>query len=235
MGRLEQHQKKQLNNTIYFSLFILIVVVVLLLTFGLRILLNASSFVARVNEKKSDSTLNKNQNLIEDIDIDSIPVATNSANVIVGGSVVNFNQVEFYLNGDLIKEIPLLTSDNFSEEIGELNKGKNEVYVIGKIKDGSEEKKSKVFTVNYLSDKPKLEIKEPQDNSKTNNQEIRVRGETNRETYIKVNDLPVVVDAQGIFQTSVRLKEGENKITVIAQDVAENSEEKILTVTYEKD
>ena len=60
-------------------------------------------------------------------------------------------------------------------------------------------------------------------------------GETDKETYIKVNDLPVVVDAQGVFQTMVKLKEGENKIAIIAQDVAGNSEEKILILTYEKD
>lgn len=234
MSRLEQHQKKQLNNTIYFSLFILIAVIVLIFTVGLKILLNTSSFVARITEKKSDP-LKKNQNLIEDIDIDSIPVATNSSRIFVGGSVVNFNQVEFYLNGDLIKETALLTSDNFNEEIGELNKGKNEIYVIGKSKNSDEEKKSKIFTVIYKSEKPRLDIKEPQDNSKTNNQEIKVMGETDKDIYIKVNDLPVVVDAQGVFQTLVRLKEGENKISILAQDVADNKEEKILTLIYEKD
>ncbi|OGK11645.1 hypothetical protein A2954_01475 [Candidatus Roizmanbacteria bacterium RIFCSPLOWO2_01_FULL_37_12] len=235
MGRLEQTRKKQLNNTIYFSLFILILVVIFILTVGIKILLNTSSFVARISEKKTNTTLKKNQNLIEDVDIDSIPVATNSSRIFVGGTVVNFDQVEFYLNGDLVKESSLLSSDGFIEEIGDLVKGQNEVFVIGKLKDSDEEKKSKIFTVFYKSDKPKLDIKEPQDNSKTSNLEIKIMGETDKETYIKVNDLPVVVDAQGVFQTMVKLKEGENKIAIIAQDVAGNSEEKILILTYEKD
>ena len=235
MGRLEQTRKKQLNNTIYFSLFILILVVIFILTVGIKILLNTSSFVARISEKKTNTTLKKNQNLIEDVDIDSIPVATNSSRIFVGGTVVNFDQVEFYLNGDLVKESSLLSSDSFIEEIGDLVKGQNEVFVIGKLKDSDEEKKSNIFTVFYKSDKPKLDIKEPQDNSKTSNLEIKIMGETDKETYIKVNDLPVVVDAQGVFQTMVKLKEGENKIAIIAQDVAGNSEEKILILTYEKD
>ena len=197
--------------------------------------MNTSSFVARISEKKTNTTLKKNQNLIEDVDIDSIPVATNSSRIFVGGTVVNFDQVEFYLNGDLVKESSLLSSDGFIEEIGDLVKGQNEVFVIGKLKDSDEEKKSKIFTVFYKSDKPKLDIKEPQDNSKTSNLEIKIMGETDKETYIKVNDLPVVVDAQGVFQTMVKLKEGENKIAIIAQDVAGNSEEKILILTYEKD
>src|SRR3989344_5619509 len=182
MGRLEQNRKKQLNNSIYFSLFILITVIVLIVKLGLKILLNTSSFVARISEKKSNTPLNKNQNLIEDIDIDSIPVATNSSRIFIGGSVVNFDQVEFYLNGDLVKETSLLSSDSFIEEIGDLTKGANEVFVIGKLKDSEEEKKSKIFTVYFKSDKPKLDIKEPQDNSRTNSQEIKVRGETDRET-----------------------------------------------------
>ena len=87
----------------------------------------------------------------------------------------------------------------------------------------------------YKSEKPKLEIKEPQDGLKTNKQEVNLVGETDKETYIKVNDLPVVVDAQGVFQTTLKLKEGENKIIITAQDIADNLEEKVLTVIYEKE
>jgi len=235
MGRLEQHQKKQMNNSVYLALFILILVIIFMSTIGLKILLNASSFIARMGENKTETQLKKNQNLIEDIDIDSIPVATNSAQIIVGGSVVNFNEVEFYLNDDLVKKISLTASDSFNEEIGELKTGKNEVYVIGKLKDSEDEKQSKVFEVIYKNEKPKLDIKEPADNLRTNNQEIKIMGETDKETYIKINELPVVVDAQGIFQMTVRLKEGENKITISAQDIAENTEQKILTITYERD
>lgn len=220
---------------IIFGVLILLTVIILIFTVGLKILLNTSVFVARLSEKKTSQTLSKNQNIIADVDIYTIPVATNSAKIYVGGSVINFNQVEFYINGDLVKETSLLASDNFNEEIGELQKGQNEVYVIAKAKDQSEEKKSKVFSVFYKSEKPRLEIKEPQDGTKTNSQEINVVGTTDKETYIKINDLPVVVDAQGVFQTLVKLKEGENKIHIIAQDVADNMEEKTVTVIYEKE
>ena len=235
MSRLAQQQKKQFRLNIIFGVLILLTVIVLILTLGLKILLNTSVFVARLSEKKSTQPLNKNQNIIADVDIYSIPVATNSSKIYVGGSVINFDQVEFYINGDLVKETSLLASDNFNEEVGDLQKGGNEVFVIAKAKDQSDEKKSKVFNVFYKSEKPKLEIREPQDGLKTSSQEINVIGSTDKETYIKVNDLPVVVDAQGIFQTLVRLKEGENKIYIIAQDVADNTEEKTVTVTYEKD
>lgn len=235
MSRLARQQKKQFTINIFFIILVLLTVIVLIFTFGLKILLNTSVFVARLSEKKTLQPLNKNQNYIADIDINSIPVATNSSRIFVGGSVINFDRVEFYLNGDLVKETSLLTSDNFIEEIGDLNKGANEVFAIGKSEDQNEEKKSKEFTVFYKSEKPKLEIKEPQDGLKTNKQEEKITGSTDKETYIKVNDLPVVVDAQGIFQTWVKLKEGENKIFINAQDIAGNIEEKIISITYERE
>src|SRR3989344_232879 len=229
-----RHQNNKQNRSVWFALFILAAVIILIFTVGINLLLNSAHFIARLGQKESEP-VNRNDRLIADIDIDSLPVATNSSRIIIGGSVINFELVEFYLNGDLVKETPLLVSDSFSEEIGDLNGGENEVFVIGKTKDATDEKKSKVYTVIYKSDKPKLEILEPEDGSKTNSQEIKVAGTTDKETYIRINNLPVVVDAQGFFQTLVKLKEGENKIEVSAQDIAENLETKILTVTYEKE
>ncbi|OGK20456.1 hypothetical protein A3C98_03600 [Candidatus Roizmanbacteria bacterium RIFCSPHIGHO2_02_FULL_37_15] len=235
MSRLAEQQKKQFTTKIIIVILVLVAVVILIFTVGLKILLNTSVFVAKLSEKSQSPLLNKNQNFIGDVDIVNIPTATNSSRIIVEGGVVNFNQIEFYLNGDLVKETSLLTSDNFSEEIGDLAIGENEVYIIGKSKEENEEKKSKVYTVFYKSEKPRLEVSEPQDGLKTVKQELEIKGLTDKETYIKVNDLPVVVDAQGTFQTTVKLNEGENKIFIKAQDVAGNSEEKTLTVIYEKE
>ena len=214
---------------------IFITIVVLILTVGIKLLLNTSLFVARFNDNNSGEPLKKSQHLISDVDIFTIPIATNSANIFVAGSVVNFEIVEFYLNGDLVKETPLLISDNFNEEIGTLKNGGNEVFVIGKTKDESDEKKSKVYNVLYKNEKPKLEISEPENTSISNIQDIKVAGSTDKDTYIRINELPVVVDAQGFFQSFIKLNEGENKITVTAQDIAENLESKTLTVTYEKE
>ena len=80
-----------------------------------------------------------------------------------------------------------------------------------------------------------MEITEPSDNFSTSNQEIKIKGSTDKETYVHINDLPVVVDANGNFETSIRLKDGDNQITATAQDIAGNTETKTLKVTYQKD
>lgn len=236
MSRLEKKQKKQFIATVFLVIVVIGVLFIFLFTFGLRLLLNASTLIARFSQNKNSApTLEKNKNFIGDVDIDDIPAATNSAKILVGGSVVNFSTLEFYLNGDMVRETSLVSSDNFQEEIEPLQKGENEVYVIAKSDRENEEKKSKTFTVVYKDEKPTLEINTPKDGLKTNEQELRISGSTDRETYVKVNDLPVVVDAVGNFQTSVRLKDGENLIKIVASDFAANAQEKTITVFYQKD
>ena len=44
-----------------------------------------------------------------------------------------------------------------------------------------------------------------------------------------------MVDANGSFETSVRLKDGDNQIVATAQDIAGNVETKTIKVTYQKD
>ena len=126
-------------------------------------------------------------------------------------------------------------NDVFSEEIGDLEKGDNNFYIQAKSKDSKIKKNTITYKVFYKNEKPKLDISEPSDNSTTNNQEIKVKGSTDRETYVRVNDLPVVVDASGGFETTVRLKDGDNQIVITASDIAGNMETKFLKTTYQKD
>ena len=76
------------------------------------------------------------------------------------------------------------------------------------------------------TEKPKLEVSQPNDNTKTNKQEIKIEGKTDKETYIKVNGQPVVVDSQGAFQTLLKLNDGDNSIEIIAEDIVGNQEKR---------
>ena len=212
----------------------LFLVLYFIFTFGIKILLNTSSFISGLFPQPSTKPLAKTEDSFSSIDISSIPQATNSARIIVSGSTLNFDTLDFYLNGKKVKEIES-TTDTFNEEIGDLEKGENDVYVKAKSTDSKTEKNTITYKVNYKSEKPKLEITEPSDNSTTNNQEIKIKGSTDKETYIHINDLPIVVDANGNFETSIRLKDGDNQIVATAQDVAGNIETKNFKVTYQKD
>ncbi len=220
--------------TIILYIVILFFVLYFIFTFGIKLLLNSSSFIAGLFPQPSTKPLFKTEDIFSSIDVNSIPQATNSAKFIISGSVLNFDILDFYINAKKVKEIES-SSDTFSEEIGDLEKGDNNVYVLAKSKDSKIEKNTITYKVLYKNEKPKLDIGEPSDNSTTNNQEIKVKGSTDKETYVRINDLPVVVDAGGNFETMVRLKDGDNQIVITASDIAGNMETKFLKVTYQKD
>src|SRR3989339_976659 len=233
MRRLERVQEKKLKNKIAVYLIVFFLVVYFIFTYGIRLLLNTSSFISGLFPQPSTKPLSKTEDSFSSIDISSIPQATNSARIIISGSTLNFDVLEFYINAKKVTEIEF-SSDTFSEEIGDLEKGDNNVYIRAKSKDNKIEKNTITYKVFYKDEKPKLEITEPLDNLTTNNQEIKVKGSTDKETYVRVNDLPVVVDANGNFETTVRLKDGENQITTTAADIAGNVETKMIKVTYQK-
>jgi len=234
MGRLERVQEKKMKNTIIMYLVILFIVLYFIFTFGIKLLLNTSSFISGLFPQPSTKPLSKTEDSFNAIDISSIPQATNSAKIIVSGSVLNFDSLVFYLNKVKVKEVDS-AADIFNEEIGDLEKGENSVYILAKSKNSKTEKSTITYKVFYKSEKPKLEISDPSDNSTTSNQEIKVKGSTDKETYIHINDIPVVVDVNGNFEMSIRLKDGDNQITTKAQDIAGNEETKTIKITYQKD
>ena len=234
MRRLERVQEKKLKNKIAVYLIVFFLVVYFIFTYGIRLLLNTSSFISGLFPQPSPKPLSKTEESFSIIDISSIPQATNSAKIIISGSSLNFDILDFYLNEKKVKEIES-SSDIFSEEIGDLEKGDNSIYIRARSEDNRTIKKTIIYKVFYKNEKPKLEITEPSDNFSTSNQEIKIKGSTDKETYVHINDLPVIVDANGNFETSIRLKDGDNQITATAQDIAGNTETKTLKVTYQKD
>lgn len=235
MRRFDFAQKKHLKSTIVLLVVALVVLFYFIFTVGFKMLLNTSAFIANTFSEATPVPLNRNSDIYGSINIDDIPIATNSAKIIVSGSVINYGTLNFYINDELVKKQPITSTDIFNIEIGDLERGDNEVYVKALTDDGKNSKKTTVYTVVYKDEKPKLDISDPDENSTTSNPEVTVKGATDREVLVKINDSPVVVDVNGNFDSTVRLKEGENKITVTAQDTAGNLETKTLAVTYRKD
>jgi hypothetical protein len=232
MRRLQYHQKKVTNTKIILLAALLIGLLIFIFTIGLQWLLNSAVFVNKLVGKKEVQTTTKSD-FYGSLDVDSIPNATNSAKFVISGTVTNFDKLEYYLNGEKIKENDVY--DRFEEIIGDLKVGTNEVYLIATSKKNDQKKQSNKFTIYLRNEKPKLEITEPTDGTRTDKNEIKITGKTDKEIIIQINSFPVVVDALGSFQSTVKLNEGENVIIITAQDLAENIESKTLKVIYEKD
>ncbi len=217
--------------------FLLLAVLYLMFTLGFKLLINSSLFISNLFSKnqKTVEQVKKDDDFFESLKIDDVPTATSSSSIIISGTSLNFDILEFYLNDEKIKETQTVSSGTFSEIIESLEKGNNTIYVIAKKTDSDKEKQSSEYTVSYTTEKPKLEITGPADGTKTSKEDITISGETDKNVSISVNGMPAVVDAVGQFKLSLRLKEGENNIEVNAQNSAGNTETKTLKVTYQKD
>ncbi|MFZ6034924.1 MAG: hypothetical protein ACOYUB_02150 [Patescibacteria group bacterium] len=236
MKTFEFGQRKKMKSTIVILLAGLVILFYFLFTVGIKLILNSSVFVANMFSKNSPAApLNKTTDVYGSVDIEDIPVATNSAKIIVNGSVVNYTKLDFYLNGEVVETKDMTSNEIFNIEIGDLEKGKNEVYIKARTEDGQNTKKTQVYEVLYKDEKPKLDISEPADRATVSSPEVTIKGTTDKEVLIKVNDLPVVVDVNGNFDSTVRLKDGDNSISIRAEDIAGNVESKTLTVTYRKE
>jgi hypothetical protein len=211
----------------------LVALVIFMATVGLKLAINASLFLTSIGSKPAVEE--KRDEFFGSLSIDSIPSATNSAEIRVEGTVTNYDLIEIYLNDEKVEDEKFPSSDTFSVLVGDLKPGENTVYVKALEKKDKKERKSEVYIVIYKNQKPKLEVSEPANDTKTRKTEIKVAGATNSEIFIKVNGLPLVVTSDGQFQTLVQLKEGENKIIVTAEDDAGNIETKEIKVIREKD
>lgn len=234
MSRLESHKNKVFLKQVTLLAISLLIILIFIFTLGFKLLLNTSLFINQLFNKNQSTTTTEKESFRGNFSIDSIPAATNSAKITVSGSINDYDSLTFFLNKEKVNEI-LVASDSFSIELGELKKGDNEVYLLAKSKKYKTEKQSDTYKVSYRDEKPKLDISEPADQLKTNKQEIKVAGQTDKENFVKINNLPVVVDFQGNFQTFVKLNDGENKIIISVQDNYGNSESKTITVVYQKD
>ncbi len=234
MKRLESHRQKTIKRNLFFVVVIFILLIYFIFTYGIKILLATSAFIANTFSKnKNENYSIKKDDFYGTVDIDLIPDATNSASILISGRASNYDTVQVYLNDKKVEEREV--SDNFNIEINNLTEGENVVYLIAKSTKDKSTKKSDNYTVIYKKDKPNLEITSPKNDEKTNKDEIKVVGKTDKEVIIEINNMPVVVNTLGEFQNSVKLQSGENKIIITAQDIAGNIETKEIKVIYEKD
>ena len=75
-----------------------------------------------------------------------------------------------------------------------------------------------------------LEITEPKANTTYNSPSIKVSGKTSAYAEIYVNDIQTKADGSGNFSVNYNLDEGENLLTIVANDQAGNYAEKEITV-----
>lgn len=234
MSRLQKHQQKKYRSQIIGYLFLLLIIIVFISTIGIKLLINTSLFIIKLTQgnKTGQGNNSAETDLILPPQIFNLPDATNSAEIMINGRAETGKNLSVYVNEAKQSELTP-DEDTFQTSI-QLAQGANTVYLITEGSKTNEKKVSKTYTVFYKEKKPVLEITSPRDQEKTSKNEIQIIGMTDQDVVIHINNLPVIINADGQFTFSFKLKEGENHILVEAIDRAGNTESQALTVFYIK-
>ena len=93
---------------------------------------------------------------------------------------------------------------------------------------------SQQLAVFFISSTPGLPItlRYPSDGLQVSEPAVSIVGVTRPDAVVGVNEVPVEVDARGIFSTTIELEEGSNLIEVVAADLEGNVRFQTLVVFY---
>lgn len=181
--------------------------------------------------KYSDSS--KKLTIMTDPLLDSVPHATNTAELIIKGKASPDTDVIVFHNSEQVTTSKSDYEGNF-EFMLRFTEENNEVFVETKDTDSKQTYKSATYPIVYLKEPPKLEVTNISDGKRVYQPDITIDGKVNKEIFVMVNDIPVVVRADSTFSFPYSLKEGDNQIVIVAQDIAGNSTLQEFKVTYVK-
>lgn len=148
--------------------------------------------------------------------------ATNSAQISIKGYSMPKTRVIILVDEKQAGETESLEDGSFEAKGISLNLGSNSI--LGKTKEGNMDSlPSKTIKVFLDNEKPFLDIYEPGDNTEIHgDKKIKVSGKTEKQAKIFINDQRLITNSDGAFSLDYPLNEGDNILTIKAEDSAQN-------------
>lgn len=229
-SRKQRRLEKGLKKNLILSILGMLLVLFVLIKFGIPLLVNFSLLFSKQTDSVSTQ---KDKNLFLNTPIlDTLPIATNSAKIIVTGVSSADVSVILYVNDKRIEETDVNKKGEFSFEYL-LSKGNNKIYVRSQ-KENEKSDISEIANVVFDDTPPPLSINSPSDGqsfSKDQNS-ANVTGTTEEEARVTINGFWAIVNEDNSFSYSLPLQNGENTIKVVSTDLAGNKSEKEIKVNY---
>ncbi len=230
-GRLEEkRQKRRLTVAIAGMLGI----VVFFAFFGVKILVGFSLLVDRL--RGSTPAQQITQSLLLPPILDPLPTATNSATLNITGFGTDGTDVIIYVNEKEEEKVTVEKNGTFETLLSSLSEGSNTISSRATDGKGNVSDPSNVLTVLIKKKPPILELTAPADNASVtgDNNKILVSGKTEENASITINSRVVVVKGDYTFTYDFPLNEGENKLNIVATDLAGNTTTIERKATYHR-
>lgn len=165
--------------------------------------------------------------------IDALPVATNKTSLTISGSSEPGATVIIDQNGKT-HEAAIDNDGKFSLTI-DLSDGENFIKASTKDSAGNESYDTKTYSVTFDNEKPELTITSPQNGSDfygSSQKKLTIKGTTEEDVKLQINDRLAIVDSSGNFSFPVQLNEGTNSFNIKATDLADNTTEVTIDVNF---
>jgi hypothetical protein len=229
LARVEE--QRNLRRAFVFS-FLTIGIIVLTFFYGVPAVAKIASFVGDL--KKSSTPVDKNDNTPPGPPrIDNLPEAVNKNDLTISGYAEAGATIILTLN-DNTDEVVANVDGKFSFSTT-INKGENILSAKAKDQAGNESVSSKVYTVVFDDEVPKIEVSSPNDGASfygAKEKQLTIKGTTEAGSTLTISDRLIKVEDDGSFSYTISLNDGENSFHFKVVDTAGNQTEKDLKVNY---
>lgn len=218
-----------------FTLILVGILIYSTLTWVLPSFIGSIDFVKNITRQSKKSSPPPSQESVLAPPVLNIPYeATNTAQINISGYGTPYSKVKLYLDGEPKQTTDVSSNGSFTFENVTLFLGTNNIYGITLDDTDKESLPSKTIKLIYNNEKPVLAVSEPEDGKKIQggDKKIKVSGKTDPGIKVFVNDMQVIVGSDGNFAIDQSLNDGDNTISIKAQDSALNFSEVQRTVNY---
>lgn len=154
---------------------------------------------------------------------------TNRDTIIATASLEEEYSIEIWNNGKLQEKTDTMAPGTYDFElVTEVGDNNYLIYIV-------DEKGNKRSTSKYLEKDvvaPYLQFVQEYIDIITSAPSISIEGRVEEQDYLRINDLDIQVEGDHTFKYEYKLKEGLNRINIVAGDIAGNIQEYNATVTY---
>lgn len=222
---------------IIFSLVFIIAVAVIIYLKGVDFIAYYGSLWRSSSPSPTPASSDDTQPTLPTPLVDPLPSAVKEdTELVVKGTTFRSTQALIFVNDQQVKTVETSAQGDFTAKLKEeLQEGDNLIQVASSNLSGEISKRSPRQTVLLDTKPPQLEIFRPKNNELIEKEEnvIRVEGLTDSpKNLVTVNGYRAIVNPQGNFSTAIQLTEGDNTITIKAEDPVGHLKEETVLVKF---
>lgn len=231
-SRLSRRIEKQSKRSTFLALLGIGIIVVAIFKFAIPLIAQLGIFLDNLNPADTETQQNSTS-FLQSPRIDALPIATNSAVIKITGVGIPEKDVEVFVGEELINKITADIKGRFEIPDLRLRAGQNIIKARIRDNDNTSDFSDKQIVI-FDNTPPFLEITSPSQNQNFGKDQntIEVKGKTEKEAIVTVNDFRAIVESDGNFSYLLRLSAGENIVKVKAQDPAGEETQIERKITY---